>query len=155
VLVEPLRGGQAPAGAGDPAALLEAAFERVARDRMAGMPLANPALRVRAVGFRGTSAGWLGALVTPWCMNLMLLAAPGTPWRAPALGERLRFALPGGEFDFTGGREDGVGEYLYCSLFSPMGMFADAETAEQTACEAVRLALSPPPAQPEPGPAIA
>lgn len=40
---------------------LEAVFGEIARTRMAGMPIVNPALRVEAVGFREGEARWAGA----------------------------------------------------------------------------------------------
>ena len=42
-----------------PATRLEAAFTRVWRTRMAGLPFLNPALRVEAVG---VSVAWLAAV---------------------------------------------------------------------------------------------
>ena len=52
---------------------LESAFERVRRERMIDVPMLNPRLAVQAVGFRDWRGGWLGILITPWFMNLMLL----------------------------------------------------------------------------------
>jgi [NiFe] hydrogenase assembly HybE family chaperone len=48
--------------------------------------------------------------------------------------------FPAGVFEFIAGREDTLGEYLTCSLFSPMFEFADHETARLTAA-AARAAL--------------
>jgi len=123
------------------AARVQAAFERVRRERMTGLPFVNEALRVELVGLRRWRGLWLGVLVTPWFMNLLLLPGDGTGpsqdpsarWPAVRTGEYASFSFPAGVMSFLAGREGEVGEYLSCSLFSPMFEFADHETARQTA----------------------
>lgn len=123
----------------DPAALIEEVFRTILAERVADIPLINPAIEVEAVGFERTSAGWLGVLVTPWFMNVLLLPAAGDPWRSLAVGEKRRIALPAGVFEFFGGAEEQIGEYLYCSMFSPMDRFADHAGARATALELCRM----------------
>jgi [NiFe] hydrogenase assembly HybE family chaperone len=133
------------------AARVEAAFERVRRERMAGLPFVNEALRVELVGLRRWRGLWLGVLVTPWFMNLLLLPGDGeadagdvaAPWPAVRTGEYAQFIFPAGVMSFLGGREGEVGDYLSCSLFSPMFEFAEHEIARQTA-EACLAALFDP-----------
>lgn len=110
----------------DPSALLEATFGRIAAERMAGLPIVNPALAVAAVGFRPWQDYWLGVLVTPWFMNL--LARPSVPDDAPELTRRV-FELPAGQYEFTLAREEGIGAYLACSLISPMSQFTSQAEA--------------------------
>jgi [NiFe] hydrogenase assembly HybE family chaperone len=133
------------------AARVQSAFEGVWRERMAGLPFVNEALRVELVGLRRWRGLWLGVLVTPWFMNLMLLPGGGVAhddevraqWPAVATGEYAQFAFPAGVLSFLAGREGEVGEYLACSLFSPMFEFGDHASARQTA-EACLLALFDP-----------
>lgn len=124
------------------AARAQAVFSRVRRERMAGLPFVNDALGVELVGLRRWRGLWLGVLVTPWFMNLLLLPddgaraggeAPQARWPRLAVGDSVRFAFPAGVFEFIAGREGELGEYLACSLFSPMFDFADHEAARQTA----------------------
>jgi [NiFe] hydrogenase assembly HybE family chaperone len=145
---------------GDPSARLQAAFDTIARTRMDGVPILNDALRVQSVGFRRWNGFWLGVLVTPWCMNLMLLPAVPALWPRRRIGEKLKYVFPAGVFEFIAGREkllaDGVqppagteaaaeaaseaaaaaaslrDAYLMCSLFSPVFEFADHEAAVAT-----------------------
>ncbi len=117
---------------------LETLFERIHCERMQGLPLLNPRLRVKAVGFRRWQEGCIGVLVTPWFMNLMLLPSEGDDWRALHPGETLRHELPSGSYDFIVGDEPGVGRYQFCSLFSPMQEFIDQEAAEATAGEVMQ-----------------
>jgi [NiFe] hydrogenase assembly HybE family chaperone len=130
------------------AARVRIAFERVHRERMSAMPFVNGALRVDVVGLRRWRGLWLGVLVTPWFMNLLLLPGDGAAtegeaparWPALAVGDSTAFSFPSGRFEFIVGREAEAGEYLACSLFSPMFEFTDHDSARQTA-EACLAAL--------------
>ncbi len=120
----------------DAEAALVAAFGRIAATRMAGLPLNNPALRVAAVGFRSGEEGTaVGVLVTPWAVNLVLVAAGGgrTLYLAPDRRKTWRF--PSGEYEFMGGEEPECGAYQFCSLFSPAFEFDSQESAAATARE--------------------
>jgi len=123
----------------DPAARLQAAFTRIWKTRMADLPFLNPALSVESVGFRPWQGQWLGALVTPWSLNLVLMPGEG-PWESLAMGGERFAALPAGRFRFIAGVDDELGEYHACSLFSPVLEFADHESARATA-EAALAAL--------------
>lgn len=130
----------------NPAAAVEAAFRRIEKERMADMPMLNAALAVEAVDFSLHEGRWLGVLVTPWSMSLMLLPAMSERWVGAPEGKRLHVQFPAGELPFLGGAEPEIGEYLSCSLFASMAQFADQESARLTA-RASRLALlAPPPA---------
>lgn len=123
----------------NPASVLEEAFRAVYEERMQGLPFINPALSVEAVDVQPWNGHWLGVLITPWFMNLMLLPNAAA-WPALRPGEKCEQSFPAGVFDFIAGREDTLGDYLACSLFSPMFEFDDQETARLTA-SAARAAL--------------
>lgn len=136
---------------------LEAAYRRVEDASMRGLPVHNPALRVEVLGLRpwdlaaaGLGAGLLGVVVTPWCMNVVLLPADPAAWDGLAEGEKHDLALPCGSIAFTAGRLEGVGPLLTASLFSPMQDFADHDGAVITARFALGDLLSPPPAEAPP-----
>jgi [NiFe] hydrogenase assembly HybE family chaperone len=115
---------------------IEIAFENVARTGMAGMPFLNAALRVEAVGFHEWQGQWLGVLVTPWSINVLLLPGSGAWPKLPAGGERF-VDLPAGRFRFTAASDAGLGEYHACSLFSPALEFQDHDAARATATAAL------------------
>lgn len=116
----------------DPAASLLAAFRRIHRERMQGLPILNPRLQV-AVQEGGVSGDhWIGVLLTPWCMSLTALPA-GDPTSDWTPGTTRTLAFPAGRFDLLVASEPDLGPYATCSLFSPMGDFADQETALATA----------------------
>jgi len=120
-----------------PAAALEAAFRRIWREQMQDMPMVNPALSVEALGFRPWNAHWLGVLVTPWFMNLVLMPREPAAWHAIAAGETRHHVFPAGVFEFIGSRDAALGDYQACSLFSPMFEFADHAGARATAVAAL------------------
>ena len=100
---------------------------------MLGMPMLNEALAVRAIGFRPWREHWLGVLVTPWFMNLVLMPRQLQHWHPLTERESRHFVFPAGVFEFIGARDAELGGYAACSLFSPMFEFADAAAAEATA----------------------
>jgi [NiFe] hydrogenase assembly HybE family chaperone len=125
----------------DPAPLVETAFRRIHDERMAGLPLLNPALHVEAVGFQRWQGNWLGVLVTPWAMSLLLLPGPEGDWEYPVEGRRRIVPFPSGDYAFLGGYEPEIGEYQTCALISPLSGFSDQETACQTGREALSVLL--------------
>ena len=121
---------------GDPSARLESAFRSIHERHMRDLPFVNPALGVKAVAFEPWKGYWLGVMVTPWSMNLMLTPRDAQAWRPLAYGEKRRYALPAGAFDFISANTGDIGEHLVCSLFSPVLEFVD----HASACETARLA---------------
>lgn len=119
---------------------IEGAFERVARTGMAGMPFLNPQLRVEAVGFHVWEGHWLGVLVTPWSINILLLPRYAG-WPSLAAGAERFVELPAGRYRFVAARDADLGEYHACSLFSPALEFADHATARATAIAALEALL--------------
>jgi [NiFe] hydrogenase assembly HybE family chaperone len=137
--------------AADPAPLLEAVFRRIQAETMAGVPILNPALTVEAVGFSRWQDHWLGIVITPWFMNLVLVPGAAASWQSVAPGLRLFRKFPSGDFAFLGSDEPEVGEFQSCSLFSPMGQFAEQAGAREVACAALEaLQRAPEAAQPAP-----
>ena len=126
-------GGAAAAARPDPSPLIERVFRAIEAERMRGLPFVNPALAVEAVGFRRWDGRWLGVLITPWFMNLMLLPDAPAAWRAVRHGEYAGYALPSGVYEFLSAHEPALGDFQSCSLFSPVFEFADQETARITA----------------------
>ena len=119
----------------DPSKLVEAAFRCIQTERMAGLPMLNPVLQVAAVGFKRLQtphAEWLGVLLTPWSLGLLLLPA-SAEWPVVASHARAFRHYPAGDFAFLGNHEEGLGDYLVCPLVHEMSQFADQEIAMLTA----------------------
>jgi len=128
---------QPPAERPCPDATLEATFGHIAQQRMAGVPILNPALSVEAVGFRPWGEHWLGVLITPWFMNLWLMPRVVARWQPIAVGATRHHVFPAGVFEFIGGHEATIGDYQACSLFSPMFDFDNHAGAHDTAVAAL------------------
>lgn len=129
----------------DPSDRLREVFSRIQAERMADVPLLNPALTVETVGFRLWQDSWLGVLITPWSMNLLALAGvtPFAPLGAHAVDS---LTLPDGAVDFHGAFEPALGHYRQASLFSPMWQFANQDAARATAEEVMNLLFPAAPA---------
>jgi [NiFe] hydrogenase assembly HybE family chaperone len=124
---------------------LVALFERIARTRMADVPVRNPALRVQALGFElclpppdaagdapAQAPAAIGILITPWFMNLVWLPLTAQA-DAQDLGCSRAHQIGAQTLDFIAGLEPGFGRFEACSLFSPMFEFADQAQALATA----------------------
>ena len=85
----------------DPSARLNASF-RDAAERMQGLAIVNPALEVEAVGFAPWQDHWLGVMVTPWFMNLVLLPRVRSRWQSIPVGGKRTLQFPAGVYEFIG-----------------------------------------------------
>jgi [NiFe] hydrogenase assembly HybE family chaperone len=130
----------------NPSDAVEQAFFRIEREQMADVPILNPALAVEAIDFQRWQGHWLGIVVTPWCMSILLLPGSTENWVATGENKRRFVKFPAGDFAFLGGMETELGEYQSCPLFSPMDKFASQIEAAQTARASLLGLLSAPPA---------
>ena len=138
----------APDRSGRPADELafEQAFTRVWLERMAGLPFLNERLRVEALGFRDWHDVRVGALVTPWSINLLVLPAPNTALPPVRPGRTHAWSFPSGDYGFDGRDDPDLGRYHQYSLFSPVAEFEtheDAVTVAQAALEALLRPAAP------------
>ncbi len=124
-------------------ARLEQVFGKIYETSMEDVPICNRELKVEAIAHGAFDTEWLGVLVTPWCMNLMLLPTDETQdWDDKRTGEKFKYTLPGGRFEFISGKDDELGLYRMCSLFSPMYEFGDHASAIATAALALEAAMN-------------
>jgi len=117
----------------NPEEAVETAFFRIQQNSMTDVPILNPALTVQAIDFQPWQGHWLGIVITPWCMSLMLVPGSADNWASVGVNKRRFVKFPAGDFAFLGGDEDELGEYQSCSLFSPMNTFESQFEAVQTA----------------------
>ena len=116
-----------------PADAVEEAFFRIQQEQMADVPILNQALSVEAVDFQRWQRHWLGVVVTPWCMSMLLVPGSAENWVSTGENKRRFVRFPAGDFAFLGSEEVELGEYQSCPLFSPMGKFATQSEATMTA----------------------
>lgn len=98
---------------------LEAVFTDIATSRMAGLPICNEAMQVQAVGFRAWQEYWVGVLITPWTISLVLLPDQ-QPLKSLGPDEKMTWEFPSGSYEFMGLNEQAMGTCQICSLISPV-----------------------------------
>ena len=124
---------------------VQAHFDTVWHTAMQGLPFVNDALQVRALRFERIDGDWLGGLVTPWCVQLMLLPGGGTLWADVSAGTRNPVALPVGTLPFIADSSDGLlPAFQYFPLVNSVSGLADMATAEAVVHDALRTALTAP-----------
>lgn len=114
----------------DPAIFFAAGFERIRQERMQGLDLLNPRLNVHALPFRRTGCHWIGVVVTPWSVAAVIACGDLNRWKRLPAGKPFDIPLAGGDFTFLSVRDTVLGEYLMCSLKSPVHEFADQAAAD-------------------------
>jgi len=125
---------------------LDTLYRAIDARAMRGLPIHNPRLEVQTVGFRSYRGWALGALVTPWFMNLVLAEIAGGPPLPPAFpGDVHTLDLPVGSLEFVVGDVEGFGRLDSLSLFSPMASFDDPAVTKVTAAAAVAALFEPTP----------
>ncbi|MBV8042404.1 hydrogenase-2 assembly chaperone [Pluralibacter sp.] len=128
----------------NPTPQLEAAFQAIADRDMRELPFYRPQIPVRACGFQRFEQQWVGGMLTPWMLSLLVLPGPGETWQRRAVGEKLALRLPCGDVRFSVGEIDGCGQYLASSLMSPLEKHLTAQQMLELAVSTVRMALSLP-----------
>ena len=77
---------------------------------MDGLNFVNPSVQVEAVAFAPWQSHWLGVMVTPWFINLMLLPRDVSAWTSIPQGKTLRYHFPAGDYEFISSHDQAVGE---------------------------------------------
>ncbi|RLM18584.1 hydrogenase [Brenneria alni] len=122
-------------------AWLEAIFSQIAREKMQTLPFYREGIPVKACGFTLFEQQWIGCLLTPWMMSLLVLPGPRQVWPVRPLADRLALALPCGNVTFIVGEMSGR-QYLSCSLMSPIDSNMSGEQALSLAEQSAKMALS-------------
>ncbi|MCP4009564.1 MAG: [NiFe]-hydrogenase assembly chaperone HybE [Proteobacteria bacterium] len=108
---------------------LEEVFTRIHQQQMQGIPILNPAIRIQALGFQIFQGRVLGVLITPWLMNVVMLAREDEDWSELKLGQKQPHNFPSGVKKFMLNEIDGIGVCQTHSLYSPMREFSSHEHA--------------------------
>lgn len=127
-----------PGFADNPAALLEDYFNAAHQGEMADLRLNNENVQVEAVGFHLYENHWLGVMVTPWFLNLMLLPQKDQPWPALNEGKSVVLQFPCGNLKFIARDDKTLGSHLVCSLASPVRDYKTQEEIVQVAQDVLR-----------------
>ena len=134
----------------DPMIFFASGFERIRRERMQGLDLLNPRLNVHVLPFRRTGCHWIGIVVTPWSVAAVIACGDLNRWRRLPAGKTFDISLAGGDFTFLSVRDTVLGEYLMCSLKSPVHEFADQAAADAFAKTCLQMMTTRPVTQKTP-----
>lgn len=115
-------------------------FERIAQERMRGLPFYNNSLQVEALGFTAIESGYVGALITPWFINVILLFRE-QPSTATVVGHKYTHRLPSGDYDFMIGEDEELGRYDFISLASPTSKYKTQQQAQGFALTKLKAML--------------
>lgn len=115
-------------------------FREIYHAKMRDVPIINHALQVEAVGFSAIENGYIGVLIAPWFMNLILLPKLGDDWSLLKPTHKETIEFPSGHYEFIHNIRETIGGYKACSLFSPMGDFTSQLQAKEVA-EAIMVEL--------------
>jgi len=158
----------------NPAPRLEAMYRRIWLASMRDLPFVNLALSVEAIGFRrwlaaastgradgdaparsadswqcgsdGMLGDWVGAMITPWFINLLILPGGGDLWSDRPSGQRCHIVFPVGPLEFIADDDASaeVPAFQYCPLFAPPGQFASQAAARAAAIAALNAMFGTP-----------
>lgn len=149
----------------NPAVRLESMFLHIWTTSMRDLPFINAALSVEAVGFRRWNSqessrasmvdppplaastsdvdcalgDWVGAVITPWFINLFVLPGGGNLWSDRRSGERCQINFPIGPLEFIADYSPSavIPSYQYCPLFAPPSQIASQAAARAAAIAAL------------------
>jgi len=118
-------------------------FTHIGNTAMRDLPIYNHALQVDAIGFEATRTGWLGVLITPWFINVILLPLQRQETTVP-LGDKVTHELASGEHEFSVGEDDELGRYDFITLASPTLRYKSHQAARDVAQKALVKLLTHP-----------
>ncbi|HHQ4725398.1 hydrogenase-2 assembly chaperone [Aeromonas veronii] len=134
----------------NPAPLLVAQYERIASEEMQALPFYHPDMPIAAecVLFEDQ---WLGCVLTPWMLSVVVLPGPDQLWPVRSSSERLALQLPCGNLTFMVGALPETGQLLACSLMSPIDPHLGADEGRALVSSTLKMLLSLPVQQGEGG----
>ncbi|MEV3825284.1 hydrogenase-2 assembly chaperone [Aeromonas caviae] len=134
----------------NPAPLLVAQYERIAQQEMQVLPFYRASMPIVAecVLFEGQ---WLGCVLTPWMLSVVVLPGPDQLWPVRSSSDRLALQLPCGNLTFMVGELPETGQLLACSLMSPIDPHLGADEGRALVSSTLKMLLSLPVQQGEGG----
>lgn len=118
--------------------VIESVFNRIYQENMHDIPVNNEKIEVNVIGLQQWQEYYLGIVITPWFMNIILIPCENQLWDDLAELSKQTYIFPSGRYSFITGRDKELGTYQMCSLFSPMFEFADNVAAIDTATVAIK-----------------
>ena len=127
----------------NPTKLLIEQYQHIAQQEMANLPFYRAEMPIK-VEMQEYEGQWLGTVLTPWMLSVVILPGPDQVWPRRALGERIALSLPRGDMTFMVGELPQTGQLLSCSLMSPIESHISATEGEALASDTLKMLLSLP-----------
>ncbi|MGY3856356.1 hydrogenase-2 assembly chaperone [Aeromonas intestinalis] len=127
----------------NPASMLVAQYKRIAREEMQGLPFYHQTMPVLARCALHEEQ-WLGVVLTPWMLSVVVLPGPDQCWPVRPLSSRLALQLPCGNLTFMVGALPETGQLLACSLMSPLDSHLGADEGAALVESVQKMLLSLP-----------
>lgn len=125
----------------DPSEVIAAHYAQVWESGTAPAGEINPRLSVAVLSFVRCQDDWLGAVITPWAIHLILMNGGGCLWGDIPPGQLRYVRLPGGAQGFIADGDPEIGAWQYASLLDSIGEVVDMRAARLIANDGLRLAL--------------
>lgn len=133
----------------NPETLVKQAFEKIAQtEEMTTLPFYHKGIEVKTIAFQEYEEQWVGMVLTPWMMSIFILPGPKQIWPKRKVGERIGLRFPKGEIAFLVSEIDEIGQYMACSVMSPLDRHTGQFLYEQLAQDGIKELLG----QKEPDP---
>ncbi|MCW8945209.1 MAG: [NiFe]-hydrogenase assembly chaperone HybE [Sedimenticola sp.] len=126
-----------------PAEQITQAFRYIEQNQMQGLPVCNELLTTEVVGLTRFNECWVGVLITPWTLQLIMLPASAEAEQLEE-GDHRTYEFPQGKVVFMIAENETLGPYQSCALMSPLHSFETQEQIRQTAIEIMELMFQPP-----------
>ena len=127
----------------DPSALFQSAMEAVSTE-MQDLPFYRHGIKCYCPKFVLFENQWIGTVVTPWMLSVVILPGKGQQWQPRELGDKLTIQLPYKSLTFTVSGIEQIPQYLSCSLHSPLNAVLSNAQAVQLVQDCLRMILSMP-----------
>ncbi|OOH90579.1 hydrogenase [Pasteurellaceae bacterium 15-036681] len=127
----------------DPSGLFRTEMCKIAKN-MQDLPFYRQDIPCFTPNFILFEGQWIGAILTPWMLSVVVLPGPNQRWEQREIGEKLGLQLPYKTITFTVSGMESIPQYLSCSLLSPLDPHLTAEQAIQLTKDCLTMVLSLP-----------
>lgn len=126
----------------NPSSLVEQVFSQIAQTQdMMELPFYHKGILTKTFSFQEFEEQWVGVVLTPWMLSVVILPGSRQIWPQREVGDKLGLSFPRGDVTFVVSEIEGLGQYLSCSLMSPLDRHVHQKVYEQLAEDSLKELL--------------